>query len=446
MSKESQTEVVVQPNGADVNPFILNKRCTEHGRVLARHRREVRFRAYGIAALTTAGLFLALLLVTIVSQGSSAFFQTKIQLDIHFDEAVIDRKNSGDPDIWKKANYSKLIHTALKSRFPEAKSRSERKLLYGMISRGATGQLRTALQEDKSLLGKTKSIWLYASSDIDMAEKGKITQDGDETSRRVRDIQFSWIEELRQKGQIETGFNVLFLTAGDSREPELAGIWGSVSGSLLTLFVCILCAFPVGVGAAVYLEEFAAKNKWSDIIEVNLNNLAAVPSIVYGVLGLAVFLGAFNMPRSSAIVGGMTLALLVLPTIVITTRNSLKSVPPSIRDAAIGLGASPIQVLLHHTLPLAMPGIMTGAILSIARALGETAPLLMIGMVAFIADVPRSLSDPATALPVQVYLWADSPELGFAEKTSAAIMVLLGFLIIANALAVYLRRKFEYKW
>jgi phosphate transport system permease protein len=262
----------------------------------------------------------------------------------------------------------------------------------------------------------------------------------------LTDDQIAWVDALKKDGQLKLGFNTAFFTGGDSREPEQAGVWGAVVGSLYTLAVTLLLSFPIGVAAAIYLEEFAPRNRWTDLIEVNINNLAAVPSIVFGLLGLAMFLNFFGMPRSAPLVGGFVLTLLTLPTIIIAGRAALKAVPPSIREAALGMGASKLQMVGHHVLPLAMPGILTGTIIGMARALGETAPLLMIGMVAFIVDVPRSLSDPATVLPVQIYLWADSPERAFLERTSAAIIVLLGFLIIMNATAVILRNRYERRW
>jgi phosphate transport system permease protein len=267
-----------------------------------------------------------------------------------------------------------------------------------------------------------------------------------ESERRLTDQQIGWVETFEQQDKIRKQFNTTFFTAGDSREPELAGIWGAAVGSFYTLVVTLLLSFPIGVAAAVYLEEFAPKNRWTDLIEVNINNLAAVPSIVFGLLGLAVFLNFFGLPRSAPVVGGLVLTLMTLPTIIIASRASLKSVPPSIREAALGIGASRMQMVSHHVLPLAMPGMLTGTIIGMAQALGETAPLLMIGMVAFIVDIPGAFTDPATVLPVQIYLWADSPERAFVERTSAAIMILLAFLILMNATAVYLRKKFERRW
>jgi phosphate transport system permease protein len=296
------------------------------------------------------------------------------------------------------------------------------------------------------VIGKALDIWVPADDDVDMLLKGHIDRDVAEGERRLNDKQLAWIDKFSANGRIEKRFNKTFFSAGDSREPELAGIWGAVVGSFLTLAVTLMLSFPIGVAAAIYLEEFAPKNRWTDLIEVNINNLAAVPSIVFGLLGLAVFLNFFGLPRSAPVVGGLVLILMTLPTIIIASRSALTSVPPSIREAALGVGASKMQMVAHHVLPLAMPGMLTGTIIGMARALGETAPLLMIGMVAFIVDIPAGFTDPSTALPVQIFLWADSPERAFVEKTSAAIMVLLVFLIVMNAAAVILRKRFERRW
>jgi phosphate transport system permease protein len=279
-----------------------------------------------------------------------------------------------------------------------------------------------------------------------MLMKGRESREAPESERRLSDRQLEWIERLQGEKRLDKRLNRTFFRAGDSREPELAGIRGAVMGSFFTLVITLLLSFPMGVAAAVYLEEFAPRNLWTDLIEVNINNLAAVPSIVFGLLGLAVFLNFFGLPRSACVVGGLVLTLMTLPTVIIASRASLKSVPPSIREAALGIGASNMQMVLHHVLPLALPGMLTGAIIGMARALGETAPLLMIGMVAFVVDIPGGFTDPATVLPVQIYLWADSPERAFVERTSATILVLLAFLITMNALAVVLRKKFERRW
>jgi phosphate transport system permease protein len=279
-----------------------------------------------------------------------------------------------------------------------------------------------------------------------MLMKGHFDRGLPESTRRLTDAQLEWVDRLVEQDRLEKRFNTTFFTAGDSREPELSGIRGAVVGSFYTLLVTLLLAFPIGVATAVYLEEYAKRNRWTDLIEVNINNLAAVPSIVFGLLGLAVFINFFGIPRSTPLVGGIVLALMTLPTIIIATRASLKSVPPSIREAALGVGASRTQTVFQHVLPQAMPGMLTGAIIGMAQALGETAPLLMIGMVAFIVDVPGGVTDPSTVLPVQIFLWADSPERAFVERTSAAIMVLLGFLFLMNAIAVVLRKRFEHRW
>ena len=299
---------------------------------------------------------------------------------------------------------------------------------------------------DPSIIGTTRRVALTAGSDVDMLIKGNMARDVPESERRLDDRQIAWIDALDAQGAVSTAFNASFFTSADSREPELAGIGGAIAGSFFTLIVTLLLACPIGVTAAIYLEEFAPKNRLTDLIEVNINNLAAVPSIVFGLLGLAVFINVFHLPRSAPIVGGLTLALMTLPVIIIASRAALKAVPPSIREGAYGIGASRIQVVFHHVLPLALPGMLTGTIIGMAQALGETAPLLMIGMVAFIVDIPGGPFDAATVLPVQIFLWADSPERGFVEKVSAAILVLLAFLIAMNAVAIYLRRRFEVRW
>lgn len=419
--------------------FYLNER--QLNRFAKRKRAEARFKLYGIAAIAISFIFLVSLLSTVIGKGYSAFWKTEIRLTIHLDNNVISAyDNPADAD------YMKLVKQSLRDQFPEVKKRQDKRQLYQLISSGARQDIAAFVIKNPNLIGSTHPIWVTASSDVDMFVKGNISRDVEEFQRKLKDKQITWFDSLEANGHVRSVFNWNFLQAGDSRNPELAGVWGSFVGSIFTILACMIVALPIGVMTAVYLEEFAPKNKITDIIEVNLNNLAAVPSIVFGLLGLFVFLGLFGMPRSAPLVGGITLSLMVLPTVVITTRNALKAVPPSIRDAALALGASPLQVAWHQTVPLAMPGIMTGAILSVARALGETAPLLMIGMVAFVADIPQGLLDPSTTMPVQVYLWADSPEMGYIERTSAAIMILLLLLIAANALAVYLRKRYEIRW
>jgi len=411
-----------------------------------RYAAERRFKIYGLSAIGVALLALFVLGFSIVSKGYSAFFQTYIQLEVHFDPAEIDPDRTGDPAVIGKANFDGLIKKSLRERFPEVTSRRDRRDLYGIVSGGASYDLRERVMENPNLIGQTRKIWLISGDDFDMLNKGYIDAEVDESSRRLNDQEIGWYNALVEDGAVEKQFHARFFTSGDSREPELAGIWGAAVGSFYTLLVTLALSFPIGVLAAVYLEEFAPKNRFTTIVEVNINNLAAVPSIVFGLLGLEVYLNVMHLPRSAPVVGGLTLALMTLPTIIIASRAAIKAVPPSIRQAALGLGASPVQTVTHHVLPLAMPGILTGTIIGMAQALGETAPLLMIGMVAFIVDIPGGALDPATVLPVQIYLWADSPERAFVEKTSAAIMVLLAFLILMNGLAVYLRKKFERKW
>ncbi len=406
----------------------------------ARYRKERRFRLFGISAIVASLLFLALLLASITAKGYTAFRQTEVLLDVYLDPAVLDVHNLAT------ANYAALVRDAALALFPQVESRQDKRIVGKLISTGAAYRLQDLVTSKPELIGSTRPIWVPADDEVDMFVKGHIPRDVPEAERRVSDKQASWIDQLVAADRLKLKFNTAFFEAGDSREPELAGIRGAAAGSMFTLAITLLLSFPVGVAAAVYLEEFAPKNRWTDLIEVNINNLAAIPSIVFGLLGLAVFLNFMNLPRSASLVGGLVLTLMTLPTIIIASRASLKSVPPSIREAALGVGASKMQTISHHILPLAMPGMMTGAIIGMARALGETAPLLMIGMVAFIVDVPNSFSDPATVLPVQIFLWADSPERAFVERTSAAIMILLLLLLAMNAAAVFLRNKFERRW
>lgn len=405
-----------------------------------RYRAEKRFQRVGLAAIVSSLLFLGLLFITIVGQGYSAFMQTYILLDIHFARDIFDVNNLASAD------YPGLVRKSLQSVFPEVRQRGEKRMLYGLVSSGASFRLQEMVVGDSSIIGSTRSVWVPADDDVDMLMKGRIDRSVPDAERRLKDVQLAWIDKLHGDGRIKKKFNSTFFASGDSREPELAGILGATLGSMYTLMVTLLLSFPIGVASAIYLEEFAPRNRWIDLIEVNINNLAAVPSIVFGLLGLAVFLNFFGLPRSAPLVGGLVLTLMTLPTIIIASRVSLQSVPPSIREAALGVGASKMQTVFHHVMPLALPGMLTGTIIGMARALGESAPLLMIGMVAFIVDPPRGLLQPATVLPVQIYLWADSPERAFVEKTSAAIIILLAFLIVMNAATVFLRNRFERRW
>ena len=409
-----------------------------------RNRSEARFRWYGRLAVFIGLAAVATLFFDIIGKGHGAFKATYIKLEVHYDQALIDIDNLTDTEQMIAGNWQALPKVALREKFPNVSGRSDKRRLNNLLSSGAGFDLKDRLVANPHLLGRKESIWLLADDDIDTYFKSWLA--GDAYAARLSSKQVQWIEGLHQQGLIELQFNINLFTRGDSREPEQAGIRGAVMGSLLTLVLTLMLSFPIGVAAAIYLEEFAPKNKWTDFIEVNINNLAAVPSIIFGLLGLAIFINFFHVPRSVPIVGGLVLTLMTLPTIIITSRAAIKSVPPSIREAALGMGASKVQMVLHHVLPLALPGMLTGAIIGMAQALGETAPLLMIGMVAFIVDIPGSFTDPATVLPVQIFLWADSPERAFIEKTSAAIMVLLTFLIIMNTSAVWLRKRLERRW
>jgi phosphate transport system permease protein len=411
-----------------------------------RYRAERRFRLYGAAAVLAGIGFVIFLFGTIFSQGLSVFRQSYVQLTIHYDPAIIDPSGARNPEELVTADYQALVRAALRERFPLIEGRPNLRELYGLVSSAASIELQQRIVEDPSAIGSRETLWLLADDTVDMLLKGKVRRAAPEDERRLSEQQIGWIDALLREDRLALRFNRAFFSNGDSRDPEQAGVRGALIGSALTLLITLLLSFPIGVGAAVYLEEFAPRNRITDIIEVNINNLAAVPSIVFGLLGLAMFITFFGLPRSAPLVGGLVLTLLTLPTIIIASRAALKAVPPSIREAALGMGASRLQMVGHHVLPLAMPGMLTGAIIGMARALGESAPLLMIGMVAFIVEVPAGIVDPATALPVQVFLWSDLPERGFIERTSGAIIVLLIFLLVMNATAVVLRNKFEKRW
>ncbi|NCO88016.1 MAG: phosphate ABC transporter permease PstA [Rhodobacterales bacterium] len=405
-----------------------------------RNRNQLFLQGFGMAAIAFAFLMLAILVGSLVLSGYKAFTQTHISVDVFIDpeEISVERLPRG--------GFEEVLQASLVSRFPDVTERAEQRSLRGIFSNGAQFLLRDMVVADNSLIGQTVRITVPVSDPYDQVNKGLIDRETPNENRRVKDNELAWFDALIAEGAISSPINWALLTNADSRFPELAGLKGALVGSFWALLICFLIAFPLGIGAAVYLEEFAPKNKISDLIEVNINNLAAVPSVVFGLLALAVFIGTFGMPRSAPIVGGMTLALMTMPTIIIATRAALKAVPPSIREAALGVGASKQQVVFGHVVPLAMPGILTGTIIGLAQALGETAPLLLIGMNAFITSAASSPFDSATALPTQIFIWADSPERGFVSRTSAAILVLLTFLITMNAVAIYLRSKFERKW
>jgi phosphate transport system permease protein len=408
-------------------------------RVDRRKRADFRLKAYGVAALSFAMLMLAILFTSLVSTGWQAFTQTHVRVAFMLSPEAIP---ADDP---QRGNYRAVVSDAVARLFPELEGRALRDAA-AIISTGAQNTLRDMALRDPSVIGTEITLTVPVADPYDQLYKGLIDRATPEENRRLKDADIALFDRLVDQGLISKPFNLGLFTNADSRFPELAGLQGALWGSFYALLVCFLLSFPTGIAAGIYLEEFAPKNRITDIIEININNLAAVPSVVFGLLALAVFLGWFGMPRSAPLVGGMTLALMTLPTIIIATRAAVKAVPPSIREAALGVGASKHQVVMSHVLPLAMPGILTGTIIGLAQALGETAPLLLIGMNAFITAAPDSMLQPSTALPTQIFIWADSPERGFVSRTSAAILVLLGFLVLMNGLAVFLRRRFERRW
>ena len=411
-----------------------------------RHQRESVFKICGLAGIIIAIFFLITILLTIFLEGKKAFYSTYISLNVNFNSNVIDPDDTKDEKVIKSANFKKIIDDSLLNYFPEVKKRKEIMKLQSFISSSEEQNLMELVLKNPKLIGTTQKVWLLSSSTVDVINKNREMEKIIESDRLIDDRQLEWLKTLRFNEDIKLDYNKNFFVNADSTEPEQAGIWGSVVGSFFTLLVTLILSFPVAVAAGVFLEELAPKNKFTDFIEVNINNLAAVPSIIFGLLGLAIFLNVMHLPRSAPIVGGITLGLMTLPTIIIATRSSLKAVPPSIREAAIGLGATKFQTVTHHVLPLSLPGISTGTIIGMSQALGESAPLLMIGMVAFIVDVPTSFLDSATVLPVQIYLWKSTAARGFVELTAAGVMVLLAFLILMNGFAVFIRKKFEKKW
>ena len=414
-----------------------------------RYAAEQRFRFYGIAAIAVGVFFLFALLWSVVGNGYTAFWQTSIQLPITFDAEIIDPDNEreANPRALLTANYPRLAQQAIIEQLDlDPENRQQVRQAGAMISNGVRTQLRNMVVADPSIIGTTRDVWVLASADVDSALKGQVDLEVAEGRRKVSDQQVAWMRQMEGSGKMEQRWNSGLFTFGASSRPETAGMGVAIIGSLYMMLIVLVLSLPIGVAASIYLEEFAAKNRFTDLVEVNINNLAAVPSIVFGLLGLAVFINFMELPRSASIVGGLVLTLMTLPTIIIATRAALRAVPPSIRSAALGLGASRMQMVFHHVLPLAAPGILTGTIIGLAQALGETAPLLLIGMVAFVADFPTTPFDPATALPVQIYMWANEAERAFVERTSGAIIILLGFLAIMNIGAILLRRRFERRW
>ena len=410
-----------------------------------RSAQDLRFKYYGFIAMCLALAVLVFLLYSIFSRGFSAFQKTTILLEINYDQEVLKlTPDSTDQEI-EKGKFFKVKKNALNNVF-ENLSKSDAKLIKKLFSTNIDKEIKNYYIDNPSVLNTTQKLWVTAHSNVDQLLKGNSRRDVPEDRRKLNDIQLSFIDQLVEEDRIQKEFNNFFFTRADSRYPEIAGIAGSFMGSLLTLFVVFILSFPIAIGASVYLEEFAPKNKLTELIEVNISNLAAVPSIVFGLLGLGVLLNVFGFPRSTPLVGGTVLALMTLPTIIIACRASLKAVPPSIKEGALAIGATKSQAVFHHVVPLALPGTLTGTIIGLAQALGETAPLIMIGMVAFIPNIPTGITEPSASLPVQIFLWVESAERGFQEKSAAAIMIILLFLFMMNALAVYLRNRFEKKW
>ena len=404
-----------------------------------RHRAERRFKAYGLISLVAAASMLAVIIGSMAYKAIPAFNNYTLNLEI-------DMSNQSSNSMIEDINYRGLLRDSLFSLFPEIEDRSKKRKLSKLISSSSSYNLQDFIIENPSYINKKFYFNVLFTDDSDLFYKGYVDTSLPESERRIDDDEVLWLEYLYSLGRVKNKISSNLFLNGDSREPEVAGFFGATIGSLITIFVTLILSFPVGVFTAIYLENFAVKNRLTDFIEVNINNLAAVPSIIFGLLGLAVFINFFGMPRSVPLVGGLVLSLMTLPTIIITTRSALQSVPPSIREAALAMGASEMQVVFQHLLPAALPGIFTGTIIGLARAFGESAPLLLIGMVAFIVDIPGSISDPATALPVQIYIWADSPERAFVAKTSAATLILIGLLVIINLVAVILRKRYEVKW
>ena len=436
------TDQVIPTAGPGPGRKAATLRDAVQARLKGRHRQEMRFRLYGRLAIVLALSFLAVLLGRIVLQGYTTFIDYQMSVPVYVDPARVDRKDLAG------ANFDLLVAEAVLARLGEKDDDLGEKSskVMELVSNDLGFQLLKQVRATPDLIGKTVTLKGPVRADASLYYKGEMKRATTEGDRKLDDTQLNWLDRMKTLGMVNSSFNIGFLTRSDSTEPEQAGVLGAVVGSALMLLVTAALAVPIGVLAACYLEEFAPKNRWTDIIEVNINNLAAVPSIVYGLLGLAVFINWLAVPRSSPLVGGLVMALMALPTVIIATRSALKAVPPSIREAALGIGASKTQTVFHHVLPLAMPGVMTGAILSLAHALGETAPLLMIGMISFVPGVPAGFTAAATVLPVQVFIWENASERAFHERTAAAIMVLLIFMILMNLAAIILRRRFERRW
>lgn len=437
-------ETAPMPTETRAVPRIRN---AAQARIARRYAAERRFKAYGIAAILFGLSFLVALFSTIVMRGYTAFLQSAFTLDVHLDQSAFGSSAPPSHTDLLMADYTKLANRALLQALGvDPANRTDAKAAAALLSANADTQIRQAVIADPSLVGKTVRLELLAHGNVDTLMKGHFDRTVPENRRQLSDKQLGWLDKAVAAGQLGKHFNTGLFTYGASSKPETAGVGVALVGSLYMMLIVLLIAVPLGVAAAVYLEEFAPKNLLTDTIEVNINNLAAVPSIVFGLLGLAIFINFMGIPRSAALVGGLVLALMTLPTIIIATRAAVAAVPPSIREAALGVGASKMQSITHHVLPLAVPGILTGTIIGLAKALGETAPLLMIGMVAFVVEYPRTPFDSATALPVQIFMWATAAERGFVERTAGATLILLAFLICMNVTAVILRRRYERRW
>ena len=442
------------PNPAKPRQSLLKP----DARTVKRNRAEARFKAYGIAAIAVGLLMLAILLTTIISRGAGAFQQTFLTLNVQLLEEKLDKTGNRDIEEIKKVStfgYAPLMAAALDAKVAKAGITTDLKPkeMGAIISKDAAAQLRDFVLANPELIGTAVEFEFLTNSRVDGYLKGRVTRESIANDKSINTEQLDLVDALIADGALDKRFNVDFITGSDASDarPEAAGMGVSMIGSLFMMLVVLALALPIGVAASIYLEEFAPKNLLTDIIEVNISNLAAVPSIVFGILGLAVFINYMHLPNSAPLVGGLVLTLMTLPTIIISTRASLKSVPPSIRDAALGVGASKMQSVFHHVLPLAAPGILTGTIIGLAQALGETAPLLLIGMVGFIASNPpdgiaSGLMDPNSAMPAQIYEWAKRADPAFYERAWGGIIILLIFLITMNAIAVMLRRRFERRW
>ena len=426
-----------------VSPKMATKRVAAS--MAKRKKSERNFQLLGRGAIAVALAFLVVLFSSIFSKGLPGFFQYYVEIEVDIDREKLDPTGIFSQQSLYDGDARGVIRSALYAAVG-AEGRSNKRAAGKLISPGAEQRLRKMVYNDPSLMNTTQTLRFAMDDDVDSFLRGFINRETPEKDRRINDRMVEYIDRLQADGKIIYAFSDYLIFGSASRNPEMAGIYGAFIGSILTLSVCLVLAFPIGVATAIYLEEIAPKNRITEIVEININNLAAVPSVVFGILGLAVFIGIFGMPRSIPLIGGVVLALMTLPTIIISSRAAIRAVPPSVREAALGVGASQIQTIFHHVIPLAMPGMLTGMIIGMAQALGETAPLLMIGMVAFIVDVPGSVTDPGTVLPVQIFMWADFAERMFVQKTSAAIIVLLAFLITMNAAAIVVRKKLERRW